>query len=1027
MSGGLVTCLPLRTAVLTLRCALQLMEGLNDPNPIEASRKTMDASWLFLWTAIGMFITTGINVACFEMLADRQLVNYRREYFSAVLRMDIAWFDLKGGLDLPSSISGDASLLREGIGMKFGQGVMGFATFVLSYLFAFLRGWQLAAVMCASIPALAIVVGVGATFMGKMAAMSTEAYSEAGAVAEENLGNMRTVAAFGGEETARQKFDKLVTKAKTVGVRSAHASGANMGAMMAVMFASYALGFWYGGKMVTDADRLHNSWTDAPWTGGDVMATFFAALMGGMMAGQMGPTFSALLAARGAGGKMYSIVDTVPNIDPASTAGQEPADGGMGEIEFRGASFRYPSRPDVPLFDNLNLTIPGGKTTALVGESGSGKSTVIALIQRFYDLDGGAVTIDGVNLKDIKLPWVRKTLGLVSQEPVLFATSIIDNIRYGRLDATDEEIFDAARKANAYDFIMKFDDKFNTYVGEKGSQISGGQKQRIAIARALLHKPKVLLLDEATSALDNQSQREVQDTINQIISNEKLTVVVIAHRLSTVKDADKICVFERGALVQEGSHDELMNQSIPNNVYKNLVAGQDTVAAQDAIVPPAEAGSTTAPQKMTTASDSSRVSGQELTKAKNEDTGDEPEHEYEQTWNNGDIIAASGGHGLLIIGLLAAIVAGVAMPVWAIGFSDITLAFYMCEPWSPAVFLQELQADQEFADAVSDRFSDAKLPEPIDGDWNTALMQENAAPYVHGPPFQPLSPLCLYRSNTDSWILLLCDPLPLSADVWCGVVGLLMDSYTMVYGSDPPFGFGVYNSQEACFADQVDRCNMAALFFLLLGIGLGLAEYFKNMAYEAMKQTAAMNLRKQLFSSLLKQEIGFFDETQNTSGALTSRLSADTALVSGVLGPQMGSAFQSLVTLVVGMIVAFTASWRLALSVLGFMPLLTISAKIQNDMFMGLADNASSSSAVANQLCSESIQGIRTVRAFNIEKQVLELYETLVSNGQGTYKKAITSGLGAGASQMLMFALYWVAFFYGGTFSTPPAPLRLVQ
>lgn len=354
---------------------------------------------------------------------------------------------------------------------------MGFATFVLAYVFAFLRGWQLALVMCASVPALAIVVGVGATAMGKMAANASEAYAEAGAVAEENLGNMRTVAAFGGEGKATAAFDKLVTKAKTVGVRSAHASGINMGAMMAIMFLSYALGFWYGGKMVTDADRLHNSWTNEPWTGGDVMATFFAALMGGMMAGQMGPTFAALLAARGAGGKMYSIVDTVPSIDPASTAGKEPPASGMGEIEFKGAAFRYPSRADVPLFDNLNLLIPGGKTTALVGESGSGKSTVMALIQRFYDLDRGNVTIDGLDLKDIKLPWLRKTLGLVSQEPVLFATSIMDNIRYGRLDATDEEIYDAARKANAYDFIMNFDDKFDTYVGEKGSQISGGQKQ----------------------------------------------------------------------------------------------------------------------------------------------------------------------------------------------------------------------------------------------------------------------------------------------------------------------------------------------------------------------------------------------------------------------------------------------------------------------------------------------------------------------------------------------------------------------
>ena len=703
------------------------MEGLNDPNPIEASRKTMDASWLFLWTAFGMFITTAINVTCFELLADRQLVNYRREYFSAVLRMDIAWFDLKGGLELPSSISGDSSLLREGIGMKFGQGVMGFATFVLSYVFAFLRGWQLAAVMCASIPALAIVVGIGATFMGKMAAMSTEAYADAGAVAEENLGNMRTVAAFGGERTAREKFDKLVTKAKTVGVRSAHASGINMGAMMTVMFASYALGFWFGGKMVTDVDRLHNSWTDAPWTGGDVMATFFAALMGGMMAGQLGPTFSALLTARGAGGKMYSIVDTVPSIDPASTAGEEPADDGMGEIEFKGATFRYPSRPDVPLFENLNLTIPGGKTTALVGESGSGKSTVMALIQRFYDLDAGAVTIDGANIKDIKLPWLRKTLGLVAQEPVLFATSIIDNIRYGRLDATDDEIFEAARKANAYDFIMQFDDKFNTYVGEKGSQISGGQKQRIAIARALLHKPKVLLLDEATSALDNQSQKEVQDTINQIISNERLTVVVIAHRLSTVRDADKICVFDRGAFVQEGSHDELLSQNIENNVYKNLVAGQDTVAAQDSSEIAKKPTDNPASVEVNGASARNLAEGQELTSKKSKE---DPEHEYEKVWSNADIIAASGGHGLLVVGLLAAIVAGAAMPVWALGFSDISLAFYMCEPWSPAVFLHQLQADPDLADAFSERFSDVKLPEPIDGAWNSALVAETTEPYV---------------------------------------------------------------------------------------------------------------------------------------------------------------------------------------------------------------------------------------------------------------------------------------------------------
>ena len=184
--------------------------------------------------------------------------------------------------------------------------------------------------------------------------------------------------------------------------------------------------------MVTDTDRLENNWTGEPWTGGDVMAVFFAALMGGMMLGQMGPTVSALNTARGAGAaKMYEILDTTPDIDPASQEGTEPPPGGAGEIEFRGVRFRYPSRMDVPLFEDLDLLIPGGKTTALVGESGSGKSTVVGLIQRFYDVQKGSVTMDGVDLKELKLGWLRKTLGLVSQEPVLFATSIMNNIRYG--------------------------------------------------------------------------------------------------------------------------------------------------------------------------------------------------------------------------------------------------------------------------------------------------------------------------------------------------------------------------------------------------------------------------------------------------------------------------------------------------------------------------------------------------------------------------------------------------------------------
>jgi ATP-binding cassette, subfamily B (MDR/TAP), member 1 len=238
-------------------------------------------------------------------------------------------------------------------------------------------------------------------------------------------------------------------------------------------------------------------------------------------------------------------------------------------LELRDVVFRYPSRPEAVVFNKLNLTVEAGTTVALVGASGNGKSTVVSLLERFYDPESGAVLLDGRDIRELNVQWLRKTIGLVSQEPVLFSGTIADNIAYGKPGASMQEIIAAAKMANAHDFVTAFPDSYDTLVGDKGVQCSGGQKQRIAIARAILKDPTVLLLDEATSALDSESERIVQQALDALLTMRKRTTIVIAHRLSTIRGADVICVVQGGAVVEQGTHTELM--AVHGGHYRLLV------------------------------------------------------------------------------------------------------------------------------------------------------------------------------------------------------------------------------------------------------------------------------------------------------------------------------------------------------------------------------------------------------------------------------------------------------------------------
>eukprot|EP00463_Aulacantha_scolymantha_P003240 TRINITY_DN404_c0_g1_i1.p1 TRINITY_DN404_c0_g1~~TRINITY_DN404_c0_g1_i1.p1 ORF type:complete len:318 (-),score=40.82 TRINITY_DN404_c0_g1_i1:175-1128(-) len=273
------------------------------------------------------------------------------------------------------------------------------------------------------------------------------------------------------------------------------------------------------------------------------------------------------LKAKIATNRFFHTIDRVSLIDSSSERGLKPSTC-KGKLELKGVHFSYPTRIDDLVFKNFNLKIEAGQTVALVGETGGGKSTVISLIERFYDPTKGCVLLDDVDLKEINVKWLREKIGLVSQEPVLFMTSIMDNIKFGKRNATEEEVHVAAKKANIHEFVMSLKDGYGTDVGNRGVMISGGQKQRIAIARAIIKDPEILLLDEATSALDSASEKVVQAALDSLLNSKRRTTIIVAHRLSTVQNADSLAVIYEGRIVEKGTHSELF--SIPNGYYAKL-------------------------------------------------------------------------------------------------------------------------------------------------------------------------------------------------------------------------------------------------------------------------------------------------------------------------------------------------------------------------------------------------------------------------------------------------------------------------
>ncbi|XP_069716416.1 ATP-binding cassette sub-family B member 5 [Phaenicophaeus curvirostris] len=507
-----------------------------------------------------VLILSTIQEWTFLIAATRQTARIRQKFFFAVLHQEMAWFDTTQIGTLNTRLTEGINTIHQGIGDKICIFVQFFSRFLVGIIIGFVFGWKLTLVTLSVSPLLVAAAAVWSNLLTSLTAKELSAYAKAGAVAEEVLTAIRTVVAFNGQQKALAKYDANLEIARSVGMKKCIITDTCLGISQFLIFGSYALAFWYGTKLIAEQEENYDI--------GSVLIVFFSVLVGTFSIGQAAPNLESVAKARGAAYEVYQIINKKRPIDSSSKEGYKP-DKLIGDIEFRNIHFSYPSRPDVKILKGLNLKVQTGKTIALVGASGCGKSTTVQLLQRFYDPVEGEIVLDGRDIRTLNVKWLRENIGIVSQEPVLFATTIAENIRYGREDISDTEIEQAAKEANAFDFISRLPDKFNTVVGERGAQLSGGQKQRIAIARALARNPKILLLDEATSALDTQSESIVQAALDKARTGR--TTIVIAHRLSTIRTADTIAGFEKGVVVEQGTHSELMLQK---GVYYSLVMKQ---------------------------------------------------------------------------------------------------------------------------------------------------------------------------------------------------------------------------------------------------------------------------------------------------------------------------------------------------------------------------------------------------------------------------------------------------------------------
>ncbi|KAH9619686.1 hypothetical protein KSS87_015755 [Heliosperma pusillum] len=848
----------------------------------------------FVYLAIASGVASFLQVACWMVTGERQASRMRNLYLKSILRQDVAFFDKEvNSEEVVGRMSGDIFLIQDAMGDKAGQFIELVCTFLGGFVIAFIKGWLLTLVMLSLIAPLVFAGVLMGVFLQKLATQGKSDYAKATVVVEQTIGSIRTVASFTGEKHAITQYNKSLIHAYRSGVKEGLAAGTGLGVAWFVIFCSFALAVWLGSSLILEGH----------YTGGSVISVVVAVLIGSVSLGRASESMSAFTEGQAAAYQMFETINRKADIDPYDPSGKI-VDDIHGDIELRDIYFSYPARPDEQIFRGFSLSITSGTTVALLGQSGSGKSTVISLIERFYDPHAGEVLVDGINIREFQLRWLRQKIGLVSQEPVLFGSSIRDNIGYGKDGATDKEIRTATELANAAKFIDKLPQGMDTLVGEHGIQLSGGQKQIIAIARAILKDPRILLLDEATSALDAESERVVQEALDRIMVSR--TTVVVAHRLSTVRNADIIAVIYQGKVVEKGPHSELIKD--PEGAYSQLIqikemtkdsrqSGKDGDLVRQASKkrPSLRSSSLGSSGRMSSIRLSFSVGGVPIdgdTSTPDSDVEAHPE-ERPQVWIRRLATLNKPEIPTLILGVLSAIASGVVIPLFSVYLSSVIEMFFK-------------------------------------------------------PPHE-------LRSDSRFWALIV---------VVFAVASLLL--------------------------------SLARAYFFAVA-GCKLIERIRSLCFE----------------KVIHMDVGWFDEPENSSGAIGARLSSDAASVYGLVGDSLGLLAETIASVLACLLIAFLANWILAFIFLAIITLLGLNNYFQVKFMPGFSEDAKKKDE-ANHVANGAIGSIRTVASFCAEEKLMQLYERKSEGSIAAgIKRGLITGVGYGISFALLYCVYPLSFYAG--------------
>lgn len=857
-----------------------------------------------LYLACAAFVACFLEGYCWTRTGERQAARMRSRYLKAVLRQEVGYFDVHvtSTSEVITSVSNDSLVIQDVLSEKVPNFVMNASMFFGSYIVAFAMLWRLAIVGFPFI-VLLVIPGLmyGRTLMG-LAKKIRDEYNKAGTIAEQAISSIRTVYSFAGENKTIVAFSDALEGSVKLGLKQGLAKGLAIGSN-GVVFAIWSFMAYYGSRMV----MYHGA------KGGTVFAVGASLALGGLALGAGLSNVKYFSEASVAGERIMEVIKRVPKIDSENMEG-EVLEKVLGEVEFNHVEFVYPSRPESVILNDFCLKVPSGKTVALVGGSGSGKSTVISLLQRFYDPIGGEILFDGVAIHKLQLKWLRSQMGLVSQEPALFATSIKENILFGREDATYEDVVDAAKASNAHNFISMLPQGYDTQVGERGVQMSGGQKQRIAIARAIIKKPKILLLDEATSALDSESERVVQQALDK--ASVGRTTIIIAHRLSTIQNADIIAVVQNGKIMETGSHESLMEND--NSLYTSLVRLQQTRNDQ------------------------------------NNDNSSILNRDRMQNTSSRRLVSRSSSFNSM-----------------SRGGDDIV----------------------NYNNDVEDSVNSVVIVDDLHNK-NKKKKKEK----VEVPSFRRLLAM-----NLPEW-----------KQACLGCLNALL------FGAiQPVYAFAMGSVISVYFLEDHDEIKKQIRIYAFCFLGLAVSSMVFNVlqhySFAYMGEYLTKRVRERMLSKILTFEVGWFDEDQNSTGAVCSRLAKEANVVRSLVGDRLALVVQTISAVVIAFTMGLVIAWRLAIVMIAVQPIIICCFYTRRVLLKNMSSKAIKAQDECSKIAAEAVSNLRTITSFSSQDRILKILEKAQQGpSQESIRQSWFAGIGLACSQSLNFCTWALDFWYGG-------------